>query len=117
MTRYVQHMSGQGEKLRIMPESLGYGAKDIKWFVHDAKGELFMLPKSDYQEVPPPKGWTDITVHCDMVNGGQFLAHQVGNIAHPIFDDKGFLNIGYRLRKVLIAGMAVFLIEHLEAPK
>lgn len=86
MTRYVQHISGRGEKWRVITET------DQRFFVrqhHDST--TFDLPKSEYRRVDPPEQWVDVTARLVERKDGPFQSR---------FDDPG------------VHGCAVYTLEH-----
>lgn len=95
MKKYVQHISGQGNKWEVLgdqingwkvrvPEGLAMGAGT--WF-----------PKSEYRPCDPPEEWEDVTGEC---REGETLFHisPVSLITHK----SGHLmkNEGFRVRKI-----------------
>jgi hypothetical protein len=52
--RYVQHISGQGEKWEI---SESYSNDQVDWAVYskEDRSERYFLPKSEYREFLPPR--------------------------------------------------------------
>lgn len=55
VTRYVQHISGQGEKWEVKKED-GY-----TWCVNNNR-LLCHVPKSEYRLCEPPEEWEDVTM-------------------------------------------------------
>lgn len=57
--KYVQHISGHGEKWEL---SEGRSSNDTKWVVKDKNGiGLYYLPMSEYTLCCPPEEWEDVT--------------------------------------------------------
>ena len=81
MTRYVQHVSGQGRMWRVESDT------DYWWkvFVDGTPAFIATLPRSDYRLVEPPERWVDVTATCHPENLS--LAHD--------------LRWNHRLRKVM----------------
>lgn len=53
MSRWVQHISGQGEKWEVRD---GYNPLSSNWSVYGKhSAERHYLPKSEYRECPPPR--------------------------------------------------------------
>jgi len=62
MARWVQHISGQGEKWEIDTEHHYYNS-DLCWQVPNKtkSGGFFYLPKSEYTITDPPERWEKCT--------------------------------------------------------
>ena len=99
MTRYVQHISGQGERWIIASET------GLRWRVkatvdRDYQKDL-ELPKSEYKECEPPERWVDVTERCDMgkvqlgFKADLYDHHEHGYSSFAVFNRED-----YRLRKV-----------------
>lgn len=84
--RYVQHISGQGEKWEINEQAAG---RDY-WYALLPNGSRFDLPKSEYSLCPLLEQWGDVTEHC-IAGDGLSIA----------LDDLPHIGV-YRLRKVLL---------------
>ena len=98
MTRYVQHLSGQGAKWEVLvppdyPDS-------VDWAVRDPSRGPRYLPKSEYRLCEPPERWVDVTTACDWHEYRRFLNHMHGDVGFSIFEPGGYLNEHYRLRKI-----------------
>jgi len=97
MTRYVQHVSGQGKKWRLASTTYNDRAQH-DWSVEgEFTEENHYLPKSEYRLCEPPERWREITESCQTVNRigaeqGSMLEDQHVVIAR--------IERGYRLRKV-----------------
>jgi hypothetical protein len=62
MAKWVQHVSGQGEKWKVMNEE-----SDYEWVVrskirHD---DVHYLPMTEYVESEPPEKWVDAKIRID----------------------------------------------------
>jgi hypothetical protein len=119
VSRYVQHISGQGEKWEVV-ESFFCSSQ---WAV---KAEMFgshhFLPKSEYKLLEPPERWVDISTRCVTC---ERVAAEQGSVLE---DDRvviARIERGYRLRKVLLwtvqpstnilgESQAAFLVERRE---
>ena len=57
-TRWVQHISGQGEKWEVL------GELDLAWTVwsNDQPRTTYTLPWSDYRVCEPPEKWVEVGV-------------------------------------------------------
>ena len=103
MARYVQHMSGQGNKWKV--DSM---EEDV-WYIKRDPLNLW-LPTSEYVEVPAPEVWVDVTHRLVELKDGSFQSR---------FDDPGVHGCAvytgehspYRLRKSMHNGIACFLVE------
>ena len=111
--RYVQHMSGQGEKWEVYTEfphvwSIVSPLDATKWL---------QFPKSEYVLCDPPQRWVDVTAECEV--GVIYTGLSIGTeqISGPIKE-------GYRLRKVQVNMRAqlnvpsewAFIVEKMETP-
>lgn len=101
--KWVQHISGQGEKHRVS-ESSGY---DNVWRVETAIGGAdYYLPKSEYHLCDPPDVWRDVTGECELVRAGYTgewytLVHRHANgVQEIIIGSPNHVVTGYRLRKI-----------------
>jgi len=66
MSRYVQHVSGQGEQWRVVSESDHATLWHVYWLSpHDNGAVLTTLPKSEYRLIEPPERWVDVTAECE----------------------------------------------------
>lgn len=54
--KWVQHISGQGEKWGVIPSLL-----ETRWIVDGKDGYHNHLPKSEYILCDPPEEWEDVT--------------------------------------------------------
>lgn len=70
MSRWVQHISGQGEKWEV-DESTHHMTNE--WPVKKCNGSttLYYLPKCEYRECPPPR--RRVTGECYIQSGGNAL--------------------------------------------
>lgn len=69
-TKYVRHISGQGEKWEVLA-GLDRGRashiEDDEWGVYrsvDHRKGYLIFPKSEYRLVDPPEVWVDVTAEC-----------------------------------------------------
>lgn len=93
--RYVQHMSGNGEKWEVQekPIVMAFGEE---WIVHDRlRVGWHALPKSEYPLCKPEKRWVDVTADCFLFCGSLVHCQAGGNLFPIIGRD------GYRLRNVV----------------
>jgi hypothetical protein len=114
-TRYVQHVSGQGEKWEVLEETQPQGlskcwtVRDTEFLVRakDNPRAWHILPKSEYRLVEPPERWVDVTARCTVEQGA--IYHN----GKRMFWDNGF-------RPVLKQGKSInavdwcFLVERRE---
>jgi hypothetical protein len=112
-SRYVQHISGQGEKWKVEFENPG------AWGVSSQPAGACIFPKSEYVLVAPPERWVNVTENCsispDIPSGLLVLTDltTVNRVAK--------IEPNYRLCKVRtyvadsrVAAQSVFLIERRE---
>lgn len=86
--RWVQHISGQGEKWEVHDEEDNL---PLAWRVLNKVRQVnFYLPKSEYYLCDPPEVWRDVTQECEVDSDG-IITH-FGRTTIPTF--------GYRRRKV-----------------
>lgn len=94
--RYVQHISGQGEKWEIAADSDAY-KRWKQWKVigncTDRPYNFHYLPKSEYVLCPPSERWVDVTAECEPVSAGDDVVHR-GTV---VVKERG-----YRYRKVRV---------------
>ena len=67
MRKYVQHISGQGEKWEVWVPTDGGDYDDKKqWLVKEPTQStlIYYLPRSEYREVLAPEKWVDVTEQC-----------------------------------------------------
>lgn len=87
--KWVQHISGQGEKWEVVQEwSDGRNVRRVR------DGLVYLFPIDEYVECSPPEVWVDATDEFKVSEGG-------GNLICKM--DGTWLsskNDGYRLRKV-----------------
>lgn len=89
--KWVQHISGQGEKWEVE-----YEHKDI-WQVSFVGPVSCYLPKSEFRLCTPPEEWEDVTGECSLVTeavGGGTGYVWVSHNGLRLYTDT------YRLRKV-----------------
>ena len=117
--RWVQHVSGQGEKLKI------YGRSDFAWCVSRAGGidqALYYLPLSEYRLCDPPEAWKDVTAAVQYAED-KFGIGRFSNGDESIHTAMS-CSTKYRFRKVLLAGSLdnligryAFIVERRESAK
>ena len=91
--RYVQHISGQGEKWRVHDEDDNL---PLAWRVVNSLGEVnFYLPKSEYRPCEPPEVWKDVTEECEVTPTGLVRIINRDKTHTYLMEDRG-----YRFRKV-----------------
>lgn len=97
MTRWVQHVSGQGAKWEVV-ETKG---ETHTWMIKNVHGDedylLLYLPKSEYQLCAPPEVWRDVTEECELFHDTNFEGITHGRVSRFQSTQWGE---GYRLRKV-----------------
>lgn len=101
MKRYVQHISGQGEKWEVVGDDSsgewGVQAKDVR-VVFNTR----WLPKSEYRLCDPPEKWVDVTGGVE-IRGG--ISKQTGRATEFVYHGDAHLadlvcGGNYRLRKI-----------------
>ena len=99
-TRWVQHISGVGEKWKLH-DTTGYnGQPRVDWCVHrEGYGTLF-LPKSEFVEVPAPEVWRDVSADCALF--GDAVSHGILHQRLSRYQSTQWGEEGYRLRKVQV---------------
>ena len=65
MTQYVQHISGKGEKWKLVGES-----NSFIWKAYGQGGVVY-LPTSEYQICDSPEEWEDVTKKYKILNGAE----------------------------------------------
>lgn len=98
--RWVQHISGQGEKWRVKDVPVNY-EDHLSWCIEGNAGGFdrsFLVPTSEYVLCDPPERWVDVTEKCK-VNTHGTLVHFDG-ADHSINGVILTVQEGYRLRKV-----------------
>jgi hypothetical protein len=99
-TRWVQHVSGQGEKWEALPRQC---SKGIDWHVKSKDGSDFhFLPKSEYILCEPPVVWEDVTAECqvqDYVISGMTFWSIIHNAKTGVFLNVLAKENGYRVSK------------------
>ncbi len=94
--KWVQHISGQGEKWEVDDECHYDGC----WSVFKKKGRLtdhYFLPLSEYRLCEPPEEWEDVTFQTRVVHHGEHSGLVCDGEAVRIQEGK------YRLLKVELA--------------
>lgn len=68
--RWVQHISGQGEKWELSDCPYNTYEKNTWVVVHDFNISSFTmeLPRAEYRLCDPPEQWEDVTADCDVVD-------------------------------------------------
>jgi hypothetical protein len=91
-TRWVQHISGQGEKWSVLSE------QKASWTVlSPLSGADYCFPKSEYRLCAPPERWVDVTDQCEITDSGiVYRNHTDGAQTYPI------TTAGYRFNKVQV---------------
>ena len=90
-TKWVQHISGQGEKWEYEWEG------PIAWICKTTGQNGMVLPKSEYLPCDPPELWVDVTEECGWVDPGN---GERGGISHyGLGNAVCTVYAGYRLRK------------------
>ena len=86
--RWVQHISGQGEKWEVE----GLGESKVRWITDGRDGLRNHLPKSEYILCNPPEEWENVT--------GEYLTNGfvIGQTSSP--EKYTWLKKGDRIRKV-----------------
>ena len=105
--RWVQHMSGKGEKWLLISGPLITRTPTIlddEWAVckdnrNTAKGYL-ILPKSEYRLCEPPEVWVDVTAECEVGVHGAIFHNGRPTVGHE----------GYRRRKAQLYKQAPSLL-------
>jgi hypothetical protein len=101
-TRYVQHVSGQGEKWQVASEKCD-PSNELFWTVTFPfpQSHYLRLPKSEYRLCEPPERWMDVTDECEAMEkdgvGDQATIRHNRDVV--VYTSPGS---PYRLRKVLL---------------
>ena len=95
--RWVQHVSGQGEKWKVAQEY------QERWDCPVPTGSVgvslvTMLPKSEYVLCAPPERWVNVTWECEI--RPTEIVHQLKDFNRIVLGTHCSLYEGYRLRKV-----------------
>lgn len=96
--KWVQHISGQGEKWEVWKEV------DLFWNVYQKLigGPTLYFPKSEYRPCDPPEEWEDVTEECEgesVTNDRVRIMHNGENILRQAQE--------HRIRKVQVNFPAV----------
>lgn len=104
--RYVQHISGQGEKWEVQTECDGY------WITERGEyGVDTLLTKLDYRLCEPPAVWRDVTAECEL-ESEIFPYHNVTATQRNFLFLRSASLPGYRLRKVHVDNIDwAFIVE------
>lgn len=114
-TRWVQHVSGQGEKFELKADRLHEG---VAWMAKiagtpDNNCMSWYLPKSEYVLCDPPEVWRDVTAECTFDDEHRLLPRNVGS---DTVVNVGQIQRNYRLRKVPVFKTGstswAFIVEH-----
>lgn len=108
--RYVRHISGKGEKWEVM-EEVSRAIFSCRFFSHEwcvraklhqsmSSDTFYFFPKSEYQLCKPEKAWVNVTKECVEFHGE--LLHCVDGENICVFNMRGTVKDGYRLRKVML---------------
>ena len=94
--RYVQHISGQGEKWEVLNDN--QHCHESEWRVK-AKDHAFYhdIPKSEYRLCEPPEEWEDITRECEWTHecySSWYIKAANGDRI------EAYMNGPYRVRKI-----------------
>lgn len=105
--RWVQHISGQGEKWEV--DSSRTYADDTDYCVRsklqNTRSKLHWLPKSEYRLCDPPEVWRDVTGECvvtvDTWPPGAEYGTAIAMHSCVLYEPTHWVKTeGYRLRKV-----------------
>lgn len=102
--RWVQHISGQGEKWEVFNDPCD--PDDIDWQVKSREGDdCHYLPKSEYRLCDPPEVWRDVTGECvvtvDTWPPGAEYGTAIAMHSCVLYEPTHWVKTeGYRLRKV-----------------
>ena len=91
-TRYVQHMSGQGEIFKILNLATNHCASPFSYWTTE-RG--YLLPHSEFVRCEPPESWKNVTAECEIET--EFGQIQHGDISRYCHTSHGE---GYRFKKV-----------------
>lgn len=113
--RWVQHISGQGEKWEVEKEVSSTWRTKSEMINEYARPQSCFLPKSEYRLCEPPDEWEDVTGECYVVDetDGSFPGCIANGDHYILLTKSGHFYKGMRLRK--IDGMhngPAFIIEH-----
>lgn len=104
-SRWVQHISGHGEKWELDGTRPSEYESDYDWCVkakhRDPKCTRHWLPKSEYVLCDPPERWVDVTKECQMTVEG-YVMH---NGFHTNQSN------GFRVRKIELDGQSYLIVE------
>jgi hypothetical protein len=94
MSKWVRHISGQGQKWSVHNEDECHS--EAAWCVRAKVNPGYhYLPKSEYVECEGPEEWEDVTDECEVesaANGGFWVVHHGENIVRQAQE--------YRIRKI-----------------
>lgn len=94
MTKYVQHISGQGEKWEVNDTYMD----QIEWCVYSQAERLgfHYLPKSEYRECPSPQKWVECTRGAVTITPNGDRLYPAGTPTFLTCGTIGILHDGYR---------------------
>jgi hypothetical protein len=97
MKRYVQHTSGQGPTWEVAADQLQFNVYTwlVRVYLKPMEYVEYVLPQSEYVEVPAPEVWTDVTK--DVMESAEQDCH---DLLHQGMWLGMAVRRGYRLRKV-----------------
>lgn len=114
MSKWVQHISGQGEKWEVAHEYADVWL--VRFYKSDHVPDHISLPKSEYHEVPAPEVWKDVTAECGYAPprcGG--LSSGMSRIYHEGHTSTVCeIYTQYKMTKVQIGERWAFIIERKE---
>lgn len=98
--RYVQHVSGQGEKYKLLEHNtINLDTSAFVWYVESPykAASWLVFPRHEYHPCDPPARWVDVTGECECSESESCrLLRPDGTGRRDIIES----NRGYRLRKV-----------------
>ena len=103
--KWVQHISGQGSKYRVIKSDNNLWGCDKNMPTHEYYN--MYLPKSEYILCDPPEAWEDVTEQCNMTGTDSLWPHDEQNGEgiqnerdHVLYEPTHWVKGCYRLRKV-----------------
>lgn len=97
MAKWVQHISGQGEKWEVLNDEPQY-----YWVVQSKVScAHYDLPKNEYTECPAPEELEDVTDECVWSHAESNLTAAICHVGRE--ETVCDIYNGYRLRKVRLA--------------
>ena len=110
MSKWVQHISGQGKKWEVEYELPN------TWRIKVVGAPDYLIPKSEFREVPAPEVWRDVTAECGYAppRCGE-LSSGMGRIYHEGHTSTVCeIYTQYKMTKVQIGERWAFIIERKE---